>query len=116
MANHEVISAFLDDEPFDPQRLSEALADPAGRALLIDLLTLRRLAQPDDAEWAPVRDRPRMPNRVRLAVMAAGLTLAVAGGYQLGERSGAPSPDPPEPTRLIDSTTGWQDVSNGGAR
>ena len=48
-STHEVISAFLDDEPFDPQELSDALSDPAGRALLIDLIALRRIVQPTDA-------------------------------------------------------------------
>ena len=40
---HAVISAFLDDEAFEPVALAEALSDPAGRALLIDLLALRRI-------------------------------------------------------------------------
>ena len=42
--NHEVISAFLDDEPFEPQALAEALADPAGRELLIDFVLVRHVA------------------------------------------------------------------------
>jgi hypothetical protein len=47
---HEVISAFLDDEPFDASRLVEALSDPAGRDLLIDLIALRHLVEADDKE------------------------------------------------------------------
>ena len=35
---HDVISAFLDDEPFDSSTLAEALSEPAGRDLLIDLI------------------------------------------------------------------------------
>lgn len=116
MANHEVISAFLDNEPFDPQSLSEALADPEGRVLLIDLLTLRRLAQPDDAAPASRTEPSRAPGVIRLSLMAAGLALAVAGGYQLGERSGAPSADPPAPTRTISGPTTWQDVTDGARR
>ena len=46
---HAVISAFLDDEPFDPVALADALSDPAGRALLIDLLALRHIVQPEEA-------------------------------------------------------------------
>ena len=44
---HEVISAFLDDEPFDAGGLATALSDPAGRAVLIDLVALRHVVQPD---------------------------------------------------------------------
>jgi hypothetical protein len=116
MANHEVISAFLDNEPFAPQALSEALADPEGRVLLIDLLTLRCLAQPDDPAPASRTQPARVPGAIRLALMAAGLALAVAGGYQLGERSGAPSAAPPAPTRTISGSTTWQDITDGERR
>jgi hypothetical protein len=116
MVNHEVISAFLDNETFDPQALSAALADPEGRALLIDLLTLRRLAQPDEIDSAQPSGRSRAPGVGRLAAIAAALTLAVVGGYQLGERSGVGQTDPPAPTRVISSATAWQDVSQGGVR
>jgi len=118
MADHEVISAFLDDEPFDPQELSEALADPAGRALLIDLVTLRRLAQPEDVPSVLTRLPPRRAARpVRILAVAAALVLAVVGGYQWGERSSdSSSADPPAPTRVVRSETGWQDVANGGSR
>jgi hypothetical protein len=116
MSNHEVISAFLDNESFDPQALSEALADPDGRTLLIDLLALRRLMQPDDLELAPVTERPKVPGVIRLAIMAAGLALAVIGGYQMGERSGASQSNPPAPTRMISTATTWQDISGGVQR
>ena len=38
---HDVISAFLDNEPFDAQELSATLATSEGRDLLIDLVALR---------------------------------------------------------------------------
>ena len=116
MVNHEVISAFLDNETFDPQALSAALADPEGRALLIDLLTLRRLAQPDEMGLAQPSGRARAPRMRRLAAIAAALTLAVVGGYQLGERAGVPATDPPAPTRVVTSATTWQEVAQGGVR
>jgi hypothetical protein len=53
-STHDVISALLDDEPFDPEELREALDDPAGRALLIDLVALRRIVQPRDVASALV--------------------------------------------------------------
>ena len=46
--NHEVISDFLDGEAFEPRALGEALADPAGRDLLIDFVVLRYAAQADE--------------------------------------------------------------------
>jgi hypothetical protein len=52
----------------------------------------------------------------RLAAIAAALTLAVVGGYQLGERSSVPATDPPVPTRVVTSATSWQEVSQGGVR
>ena len=116
MVNHEVISAFLDNETFDPQALSDALADPEGRALLIDLLTLRRLAQPDEMDSAQPSRRARAPRMRRLAAIAAALTLAVVGGYQLGERAGVPATDPPAATRVVTSATTWQEVAPGGVR
>jgi hypothetical protein len=117
MASHEVISAFLDNEPFDPQALSEALADPEGRALLIDLVALRRLTQPEDAVLVPARSLRRTGRRpFRLVAAAALLTLAVVGGYQWGERSGAPATDPPPATRVVSSQGVWQDVSEAVGR
>ena len=114
--NHDVISAFLDNEPFEPQELSEALADPSGRALLIDLVALRKLAQPDEPMSTITLSPRRLPAGVRLALAAAVLTLAVLGGYQLGERTGEQSLDPPAPTVTIKSSPAWQDVPQGGSR
>jgi hypothetical protein len=99
---HEVISAFLDDEPFDPQELTNALSDPAGRALLIDLIALRGIVQAIDAAPAirpanPVRRRPW-----RVAAAAAALLLALAGGFLAGERRiVTTSSEAPPPTRVV---------------
>jgi hypothetical protein len=101
-SNHEVISAFLDDEPFDPEALAEALSDPAGRALLIDSIVLRRIVQPIDAVPA-IRRPPAAPRSVwRTAAAAAALLLALGGGYLVGERRApTPSSDAPPPTRIV---------------
>jgi hypothetical protein len=101
---HEVISAFLDDEPFAPQELANALSDPDGRALLIDLIALRSIVQPTDAAPAirqlnPVQQRPW-----RVAAAAAVLFLALAGGYLVGERRAAmTSSEAPPPTRVVEA-------------
>jgi hypothetical protein len=103
-STHEVISAFLDDEPFEPRELGDALNDPAGRALLIDLIALRRIVQP--TESAPLI-RPAKPVRQspwRVAAAAAMLCLALAGGYLVGERRGVTtSAEAPPPTRIVEA-------------
>ena len=105
--NHEVISDFLDGEAFDPQLLGEALADPAGRDLLIDFVVLRYAAQSDDAVVAPQRPARRHVGRVLLA--AAAVFVALGGGYQLGlRRVEPPSTEPPAAARVIN--VDWQSV------
>jgi hypothetical protein len=113
-SKHEVISAFLDDEPFDPPELANALSDPTGRALLIDLIALRRIVQPTDALPAiraanPVRRRPW-----RVAAAAAALLLALAGGYLVGERRAVTtSSKAPPATRIVQAVPY---VPTGGIR
>ena len=99
---HEVISAFLDDEPFDLEELANALSDPDGRELLIELVALHRLVQP--AEDVPPSGvaRPVRRSGWRLAAMAAALCLAIGGGYLVGERQSATdSPEAPPPSRVV---------------
>ena len=99
---HEVISAFLDDEPFDPQDLAKALDDPAGRTLLIDSLVLRRIVQPADAVPAMRVLVPVRRYGWRALAAAAMFVAAVTGGYLLGERrSVAPLDEAPQPTHVV---------------
>ena len=103
---NEVISAFLDNEPFDANELTEALAEPSGRALLIDLIALRHLIGEDTMT-------PAGPARVRRPWMgllvAAALLLALFGGYRAGERRGAAAAEiPPAPTLIVPATGNWQ--------
>jgi hypothetical protein len=107
MTNHEVISAFLDNEPFDVRELGDALADPNGRELLIDLIALREIVQPEPAIVpAPARSR----TAVRVAVAAAGLVLAMGIGYQIGTAADSVATAPPEPTRVVVSDEPWRDA------
>jgi hypothetical protein len=105
---HDVISAFLDGEPFDPTALGQALADPAGRALLMDFVALGQLVR-DVPPTAAVVGRPRLKRAMVAAAAAAALLLASLGGYAWGERRGAAAAEaPPVPTRVVQVTTGWQ--------
>ncbi|HKV99743.1 MAG TPA: hypothetical protein VJN96_07960 [Vicinamibacterales bacterium] len=118
-----MISAFLDDEGFDPAHLAAALAAPGGRDLLLDLVALRHLVQDETASDQPAAAavRPRMP-AARWFALAAGVCLVVGSSYWLGRRS-SPADRPvtaPQPTQVIELQEGvnWHvapaDRSNGG--
>jgi len=110
---YEVISAFLDDEPFEAARLTEALSEPGGRELLIDLLALRHLAQ------AELKDTPALqvekPKRFALhALAAAAVFVAMVGGYLAGvQRSDMTMPVAPPATRIVQAPAAWQEVPPG---
>ena len=108
---YEVISAFLDDEPFDSSQLAEALSEPGGRDLLIDLLALRHLVQADGKEGPVLFEKPRR-SALHALVAVAAVFLALGGGYLLGQRrseadlsSGAPAA-----TRVVDAPAAWQEL------
>lgn len=110
-SNHEVLSAFLDDEPFEPQALAEALADPAGRELLIDFVLLRHVAQSEE----PARVSTPMPTRRPKSALhwaaAAAVVVALVSGYLLGQRQSADdSSQPPAATRVVQSEPAWQEL------
>ena len=113
--NHAVISAFLDDEPFEPQALADALADPAGRELLIDFVLLRHVAQSEEPADVVTPTPPLRSKRPLFLVAAAAAVVALLGGYQLGlRRSADDSPRAPAATRVVQSEPVWQEV--GGVR
>ena len=110
---HDVISAFLDDEPFDAAELGAALADPEGRTLLIDLVALRHIVQPDEPVAAATGT---LRSRWRPLLATAAMLVALAGGYVIGDRrSAVESPAPPAPTRVVQETA-WQILPAGGGR
>jgi hypothetical protein len=113
--NHEVISAFLDDEPFEPQVLAEAIADPAGREMLIDFVLLRHAAQSEEpASGVTSTPVPRAKRSLYL-VAAAAVVVALLSGYQLGQRQSTDdSAPPPAATRVVQSEPVWREL--GGVR
>ena len=113
--HHEVLSAFLDDEPFEPQALGEALADPAGRELLIDFVLLRHLTQSEEPARVSTPMSTRRSKSALPWVAAAAVVVALVGGYQLGQRQSTDdSPRLPAATRVVQSEPVWQEL--GGAR
>jgi hypothetical protein len=113
----DVISAFLDDEPFDPGRLAEALGDPAGRDLLLDLIALRHLTQTDEREAAAFTAHASTRSALRPALAAAAVLVALAGGYLAGgyHREMALSAAPPA-TRVVPAPGAWQEIPLGRMR
>lgn len=105
---HDVISAFLDNEPFDGQDLSAALGTPEGREILLDLVAMRAVINPVEVA-APVA--VEAPRRERwMWASAAAVLIALVGGYQFGRNVVASSTPAlgamgsvaaPEPTTVI---------------
>ena len=113
--NDEVISAFLDDEPFEPQALAEALADPEGRELLIDFVLLRYVAESEESANAVTPTPALRSKRPVYLLAAAAVVVALLGGYQLGQRQSTDDAlRAPAATRVVKSEPVWQEV--GGVR
>lgn len=112
---NEVISAFLDDEPFDAGRLAEALSEPDGRALFLDCLAVRHLVQP--REQRALDSLVHQPRHARWNLLfgAAAVVVALAGGYFVGQRDVATT-DVPTASRVIDAPAVWQEVVPGRAQ
>jgi hypothetical protein len=114
--SHEVISAFLDDEPFEPQALVNALADPAGRELLIDLIAVRGLAKLESASPTALLLPPRRSSRLYVALASAAVVVALVGGYRLGQLKGGVDASPPAATVVVEGSD-WQPIPViGGGR
>jgi hypothetical protein len=113
---HEVISAFLDDEPFDPSQLAEALSEPAGRALLLDFLAMRHLVQPQAHQVPSFLEQRRRPAPLKAILAAAAVFVALAGGYLVGQRAGVVASEAPRASRVADAPAAWQEVLPGRMR
>jgi hypothetical protein len=120
MTTRDVISAFVDNEPFDPKDLLEALSASDGRELLIDFLALRHLTASDEVQKHPTPPLRHWWSGPRLMAAAALLTLALTGSYQLGTRATGVPDVPPSPTRVMTGDDIWRDIPrdspDGGTR
>lgn len=111
---HEVISAFLDDEPFNSSQLAEALSEPAGRDLLIDLIALRHLTQTEGKAAPAMTDQKPWRSSLRAIIAVAAVLVALVGGYLVGQhQSGVAIASAPPQTRVVQAPAAWQDVPLG---
>jgi hypothetical protein len=98
-----LLSALIDREPVDADRLGEVLETPAGRALLVDFVRLRVLVREEPpgaaVAWARVRAE-HVPHRIVLRTAAAVVVFAVglAGGAWWKNSQEA---QPPAPHRVV---------------
>ena len=87
----DIIGAFVDGEPVHAQDLKTALADPAARDYLVDLLTLRKLiTDKEEADTATVSPRRVAPPRW----LVAAIVVCISGvtGYIVGQRTAERAP------------------------
>jgi hypothetical protein len=121
-----VVAALADGEEVDASALKMALADPAVRDYLVDLVALRqavsRLNEQSPLRW---RERRSLPSRV--AWLSAAAAISLTAGYVAGQRSVEAAPAPvvetvvnmqgampaPRPTRVISLRPGvnWTETA-----
>jgi hypothetical protein len=111
---HEVISAFLDDEPFNRGSLVEALSEPAGRDLFVDLIALRHLMLAEGKDAPALTDQQPRRSSWRALVAVAAVLVALVGGYLAGQRrSEAAMSAAPPATRVVQAPAAWKTVPSG---
>jgi hypothetical protein len=102
----EVLSAFLDGEPIDPDTLAAALEDGATRRMLIDFVRIRETGrQVDDplpASLATLRQPPVWRRAVLLPAVAALVVFMLLASWFVPRAARVDRPpEPPAPSRTI---------------
>src|ERR687892_2247103 len=99
--SREILSALIDREPVDADRLAVVLEGPDARALLVDFVRLRATISMDDEDVVPAWEASGSTHG-RLSGPwwhAAAAVLLLAGattaGMLLAERSDQQEPPPP---------------------
>jgi hypothetical protein len=104
MDTHDVISAFLDNEPFDATELGRALADPDGRELLLDLVAMRTLVR-DESMPVPIpaaAAHVSRPKWIAVGFLAASVLFGAGTAWLLPPLLRQPSADaPPQPDHVV---------------
>ncbi len=85
----EIIDAFVDGERVDSAAIKRALAEPEGRAYLVDAWLLREAMQEDRARTSSVATPwVRSARPVQRWLIAAGVAAGLLGGYATGRITG----------------------------
>jgi len=90
----EIIDAFIDGQRVDGDAIKRALADPEGRAYMIDAWLLREAIQEDEtrASRAVTAPASRSAKPAQRWLVAAAITGSLLGGYATGRITGRPAP------------------------
>lgn len=102
----ESLSALVDGERVEPERLAHALAAPGAPALLVDFVRLREQlrdeARPPQAFSEAMSRRLGRRTRVRSWLAAGGAAALLAAALWLARPAPRPSDqNPPQPDRVI---------------
>ena len=95
----EIIDAFIDGQRVDGDAIKRALADPQGRAYMVDAWLLREALQEDEnrASYAARRPTARSAKPAQRWLVAAAIAGCLLGGYATGRITGRPAPLPVTP-------------------
>lgn len=133
--HHDVIGAFVDNEPIEAEDLAAALATPDGRDYLIDVLVLRGLVADGGSRLTRSAVVPKKKTSQYVfwlpAIAAALITIGVGAGFVAGRvisnrvtpaapvsdsaDISAPAVVAPAPTHVIRMEKGvdWNERSGG---
>jgi hypothetical protein len=101
-----LIEAFIDGERVDPGALKTALADPAGRDCLIELLALRdAVGGMGPTRWSAMNRRSPLMRRARWMAAAALVVCALGVGYLAGQRTLEATPAEPNVSAVVNLAT-----------
>lgn len=102
----EIIDAFMDGQRVDADAIKRALADPEGRAYMVDAWLLREAVQEDENRPSSVatQSASRSPKSSQRWLVAAAITVSLLGGYATGrftERQALSIVEPPVTTAVV---------------
>lgn len=90
----EIIDAFVDGQRVDADAIKRALADPEGRAYMVDAWLLREAVQEDETRASHAATLPvvRSAKPAQRWLVAAAVTASLLGGYATGRMTGRQAP------------------------
>ena len=90
----EIIDAFIDGQRVDGDAIKRALADPEGRAYMIDTWLLREAVQENEtgASYAVTVPASRSAKPAPRWLVAAAITGSLLGAYTTGRITARPAP------------------------